>query len=123
MIVGRRRIVAEEKSDVNEVSGACPPEQNGRESRQEDGKKQEAQDVPAYSEATETVTYTWGRELYSFQQFTNVEVGPYSATTSVRAGETRTQAYSRVAAEVTAFAEGSRKAKLDSYKRALKGDN
>lgn len=66
-----------------------------------------------------TVTVTWGKELFSPKQFHTYEVGPFVATGPVLAGETLAQAHARIYAELSEFAEKERTRKRESFMRAL----
>lgn len=70
----------------------------------------------------ETVTVTWGKELCSPKQFHTYEVGPYSATTTVREGETLVQAAARLMKDLDAIAAPERLRKRDAFLAALKGN-
>lgn len=65
--------------------------------------------------AGEAVTYVSGRELYSPERFNTYEVGPFTASTNVRPGETHAKALERLAAEMEAFMSKERKRKRDAY--------
>lgn len=70
----------------------------------------------------QTVSYSWGAEKFSPKNsYSTCEVGPFLATTTVRRAETPTQAYQRLASEVTAMAEAERDRKLASFIKKLVG--
>lgn len=73
----------------------------------------------AWGETQETVTVSWGEELFSPKQFHTVKIGPFHSTTAVRQGETHAQAMARAMKELTAFAEGERVRKRASFNEAL----
>ena len=69
----------------------------------------------------QTVSYCWAEEKITpiKGSFSTCSVGPFSMTTNVRRGETPSQAYQWIAAEVTAMAEQERERKLQSFIRKL----
>lgn len=52
----------------------------------------------------EQVTATWPRQLFSPFAYNSYEAGPYSATTTIRPGETRASALARAQAGLDEFA-------------------
>lgn len=68
----------------------------------------------------ETVSMTWGKELFSPTRFHTYEVGPFTEQTTVRPGETVAQARERLRASLEKFAEEERVRKRDSYFRAMR---
>lgn len=70
---------------------------------------------PNPADEGETVSYTWGEELFSPKQFFTCRVGPFTDTTKVRAGETRNDARLRLREEMSAFAEAERKRKFTTF--------
>lgn len=67
------------------------------------------------------VRYEWAEEALQLADFCTVRVGPFSATTSVRAGETPESALQRLKDKVDAFAERERARKITSFLAALRG--
>ena len=69
----------------------------------------------------QSVSYTWGEEKITpiKGSFSTCSVGPFSATGSVRHGETIPQACQRIAKEVSQAAEEERDRKLQSFMRKL----
>ena len=63
----------------------------------------------------ESVTVTWGKEGFSPVQFHVFEVGPYTATTRLRPGETVEQAVLRVRAKLQRIADADFAEKLPAY--------
>lgn len=118
--VGTRRRVAVEGNAVAAVAEAPIGSvgSNATNNAQLTGVQHERGDFLPHADG-DTVTFTWGKELYSPKGFHTVEIGPFVASTALRPGETRLQAYDRIAKETTAFAEANRKSKLDSYKRQM----
>jgi len=68
----------------------------------------------------ETITVTWGEELYTPRQFCSYRVGPFSASTTVRKGETRVHAGMRLMEELRAFADVERRAKRQAFTQSLR---
>lgn len=67
----------------------------------------------------ETVSATWGEEQFSPKQFHSFRVGPFSATTRLRQGETRQQALERLNAELREFAEAEKRRKYEGYMKSV----
>lgn len=67
----------------------------------------------------EPVTSTWGEELYSPVQFNTFRVGPFSATTKIRSGETREDALARVNRDLDAIAKVERAKKTKDFLDSL----
>lgn len=67
----------------------------------------------------ETVTVTWGEEIFTPRQYHSFRVGPFSGTTVVREGETRVDAGRRLRRELKALAEEDRLDKHRSYLDAV----
>lgn len=63
----------------------------------------------------ETVSATWGEELYTPQQFFTFRVGPFSRQTKIRAGETAPMAKARVEAELEQMAKAERTKKMSIF--------
>lgn len=55
--------------------------------------------------AANTVSYTYGSEVFTPVPYNTFHIGPFAGTTSVRAGETHTQALARLQREIEAFAK------------------
>lgn len=76
--------------------------------------------VPAGSSPTGAlVTVTWAEETISPVAYNSFKVGPFTATGTVRAGETIPQACGRLYAELAAFAEQARDAKAITFRATL----
>lgn len=69
--------------------------------------------------APETVTVTWGEELFTPVQFCSFRVGPYSAATTLRPGESREQAADRLMRELERIAAKERDIKIRVYREGL----
>jgi hypothetical protein len=65
----------------------------------------------------ETVFYTWGKETITpvVGSYSSTEIGPISGSTTVRPGETHTQALERLRHEITAQAVSERESKVRSF--------
>lgn len=83
--------------------------------------KNSEREMASNDEAGETVTATWGEELFSPKQFHTFKVGPFSATTTLRIGEDRTQAVGRLMRELEKVAEAERQRKRASFLAAIDG--
>jgi hypothetical protein len=68
-----------------------------------------------------TVTATWAEEQFQPVQFNTFRVGPFAASTQVRAGETIAQATVRLHAELDVAAQQILREKSSAYLRSLKG--
>ena len=68
-----------------------------------------------------TVTVTWAEEQFQPVQFNTFRVGPFAASTQVRAGETIAQATVRLHAELDVAAQQILREKSAAYLRSLKG--
>jgi len=68
-----------------------------------------------------TVTATWAEEQFQPVQFNSFRVGPFAASTQVRAGETIAQATVRLHAELDVAAQQILRDKSAAYLRSLKG--
>jgi hypothetical protein len=90
-------------------------------------------EVPATAEArvvvrdvhnhasAETVRVVWGEEKYGLKgSFSMCTVGPFEATTSIRPGETRSDAMARLEAELNEHAEEARERKVASFAAKFK---
>lgn len=97
---------------VPENSNVIAPSQEMRE--------EHAKRNSSVGSAVETVTVTWGKELYAPKQFHNFDVGPFSATVALRSGETHAQAMMRVADECERVIETLRRRKTESYLAVLR---
>ena len=74
----------------------------------------------AFAEAAgQSVEVTWGEELFQPVQFNAFRVGPFKATTVVRAGESVGEALLRLHREIAATAQAIRQEKADDYVKAL----
>lgn len=69
----------------------------------------------------ETVSVTWGEELFTPVQFCSFRVGPFSASSALRDGETREQAADRLMRELEKVAAKERETKARVFKQALTG--
>jgi hypothetical protein len=67
----------------------------------------------------ETVTVTWGEELFSPVQYNSCRVGPFSFTTPVRVGETAGQALLRAHADLRDHVNIVRTEKVKAFRLAL----
>ncbi len=65
------------------------------------------------------MTVTWAEETISPVAYNTFKVGPFTATGTVRKGETIPQACGRLYSELAAFAEQARAAKAAIFKGAL----
>jgi hypothetical protein len=74
-----------------------------------------------YPDVGQEVTVTYGRELFAPVQYNNFECGPYSATSTIREGETRMGAMKRVLKDLEEFASSERQRKADAWLAAYKG--
>ncbi len=63
----------------------------------------------------ETITVTWGEELYSPQQFFTFRVGPFSSSTKVQRGESRAEAGARVMRQLEVLAADERMTKMKIF--------
>jgi hypothetical protein len=72
----------------------------------------------ACTDAT-TFTVVWGEEKIQPLSYNDFTIGPFEATGEVQQGETLLQAMERVYADLTAFAEGARIAKAESFASVL----
>lgn len=63
----------------------------------------------------ETVTATWGEELYTPQQFFAFRVGPFMRSTKIREGETAVDAKRRIEAELEEMARIERTKKMSIF--------
>lgn len=77
--------------------------------------------VVAVQDVGEEVTFVYGKEMYRVTEFCTFDVGPFSATTKIRSGETRIDALLRLRAELEAAAEVERAKKRDGYIQTLLG--
>jgi hypothetical protein len=68
--------------------------------------------------AGETVSATWGEEKFN-TNYCTCTIGPFSATTAVREGETREDALARLELELQAHAEEARTRKMRSFLKEL----
>lgn len=76
--------------------------------------------APTASPASpETITVTWGEELFTPVQFCSFRVGPYSAMTTLRVGESREQAGDRLMRELEKIASKERDIKIRVYREGL----
>ncbi len=75
--------------------------------------------APNPDDVGETVSATWGEELYSPQQFCTFRVGSFTRTTKIREGETALDAKRRIYAEMRQMAEDERHEKMSIYLEAL----
>lgn len=69
----------------------------------------------------EEVTYVFGKEMYRVTEFCTFDIGPYSATSKIRAGENRAIAMNRLRRELESMAEVDRREKRDKYIATLLG--
>lgn len=67
------------------------------------------------------VSATFGKETIQPLPYHSIEVGPFTATTEVRQGETLTKALERLNAELTLFAGAERTRKLVAFMELVKG--
>lgn len=70
-------------------------------------------------QAPETISVTWGEELFTPVQFCSFRVGPFSASTTLRVGESREQAADRLMRELERIAAKERELKTRVYKDSL----
>lgn len=70
-------------------------------------------------ERGEMVSVTWGEELFTPVQFCSFRVGPFSASSTLRAGESREQAADRLMRELERIAAKERETKARVFKDAL----
>lgn len=68
----------------------------------------------------EEVEVSWAKESIKVADYCNCDIGPFSTTSKVRAGENRSDAIRRVYAELERLAEEIRDRKIASFKDALK---
>lgn len=73
----------------------------------------------APASTSETISVTWGEELFTPVQFCSFRVGPFSASTTLRAGESREQAADRLMRELERIAAKERELKTRVYKDSL----
>jgi hypothetical protein len=80
--------------------------------------------LPDLADTGDTVSATWGEEKITvpdnIARFCTFTVGPFSASTKIRQGETRQAALGRLNNDLAAMAEEARLAKMQSYTHALK---
>ena len=74
---------------------------------------------PRNSNVGDTVTVVWGKELFSQRQFHTIEVGPFTATTTLLPEETLSMAADRAMRELRGWAEHERERKIEEYKRIV----
>jgi hypothetical protein len=79
--------------------------------------------VQAPEAPPETVRYVWGEEKFApiAGTYSTVTVGPFSATTTLRPGETADQALERLRHDVEKHAASERESKIRSFIAKLKG--
>lgn len=75
--------------------------------------------APVPTLSVETVSATWGEELYTPKQFNSFRVGPFSGTTTVRPGETRAQAAGRLMLDLETLATEAFETKRAGYMTRL----
>jgi hypothetical protein len=80
-----------------------------------------SQPAPAVNvtQAHETISVTWGEELFTPVSYCSFRVGPFSASTTLRAGESREQAGDRLMRELEKIAAKERDNKIRVFKDAL----
>lgn len=76
-------------------------------------------DMGAGPDAT-ILTVTWGKEGFSPIQFHTFEVGPYTASTTIRPGETMGQAAERLRRQLAGLVEAEFPRKLEEYLRRVR---
>ena len=99
-------------ADIRKAMGLDEPE------KPRGGLLSDHPDIPL-AEVGDTVTVTWGEEMFSPVQYNNFRVGPFMATTKIRVGETAFTASRRALFELSKLAEVEFETKATAYLQRL----
>lgn len=114
--LGTAEAVANTTPDVSEPA---PEQEKRRPGRPKKDTNAPAAPVQLPFPVTDTVTVTWGEEVFTPVPYNTFKVGPFTATTDVRAEETISDASDRLYKELSVVAARARDAKAIEFKSAL----